>query len=82
MTDAEIMVRLTSVFQQVFGDDALKLDPGDTAADVPGWDSLRMVTIVLSVEKAFGVRLRSREVDKLSCIGDFVRLLSSKLAAA
>ena len=63
----------------MFGDDTLRLSEETTAADIPGWDSLRMVVIVLSVEKAFGVRLRSREVDKLSSVGDFATLLSSKL---
>ena len=82
MSTDDIMTRLTSVFRQVFGDDALVLSEATTAHDIPGWDSLRMVSIVVSVEKAFGVRLRSREVDKLACVADFVHLLAAKLGTA
>jgi acyl carrier protein len=51
-----------------------------TAAEVPGWDSLRHSNVILAVEKAFGVRFSNVEVLKLNSIGDLQRLLDSKLA--
>jgi acyl carrier protein len=62
---------------------ALKLSDweidGDTMAhDVPGWDSLSHVDVILAVEEHFSVRFNSREVLALKNIGDLQRLLDSK----
>ena len=52
---------------------------GDTLAhDVPGWDSLSHVDVILAVEEHFGVRFSSREVLALKNIGDLQRLLDTK----
>jgi len=65
--------------------DALKLDNWEItdatlAAEVPGWDSLNHVNVMLSVEKHFGIRFRSMEVLRLTNVGDLQRLVSSKIA--
>lgn len=64
---------------------ALKLDDWELtdstlAAEVPGWDSLSHVNVVLAVEKHFGVRFKNVEVLRLTNVGDLQRLLNSKLA--
>jgi len=51
------------------------------AAEVPGWDSLSHVNVVLAVEKHFGLRFKGAEVLKLRNVGDLQRLVNSKLAA-
>jgi acyl carrier protein len=63
---------------------ALKLDDWDIkdetlAAQVPGWDSLNHVNVILAVENHFGVRFKPIEVLKLKNIGDLQRLLASRL---
>ncbi|MGA7138856.1 MAG: acyl carrier protein [Terriglobales bacterium] len=65
--------------------DTLKLDEWDLsdatlAAEVPGWDSLSHINVVLAVEKHFGVRFKGAEVLRLKNVGDLQRLLDSKLA--
>jgi acyl carrier protein len=62
----------------------LKLDDweiADTtlAAEVPGWDSLSHVNVVLAVETHFGVRFKNVEIIRLKNVGDLQRLLNSKL---
>ena len=78
-TEAAIYEGLTEVFHDVFGDDGLRLTPTLSAGEVPGWDSVRMVTIILGVEQRFGIKLRSREVDQLKNVGDLARLVEAKL---
>jgi acyl carrier protein len=79
-TEAEIYEGLTEVFHEVFGDDSLRLTPTLSAEQVPDWDSVRMLNLVLAIEQRFEVRLRSRDVDQLKNVGDMVRLLESKIA--
>lgn len=66
---------------------AVKLNAWDiteeTVADqVPGWDSLSHVNVILAVENHFGVRFTSREVLTLKNVGDLQRLVSAKVQAA
>lgn len=64
---------------------ALKLDDWEltdstVAAEVPGWDSLNHVNVVLAVEKHFGVRFRNIEALRLKNVGDLQSLVDSKIA--
>lgn len=82
MTEEEIYAQLTEIFRDAFGDAAIELRPETTAADVAGWDSVKMISIILATEERFGIKMRSREIDRLSCVGDFVALVKAKKGAA
>ncbi len=82
MTETEILAALTEVLRDAFGDDTLTVTPETTAKDVPGWDSIRMVSILIAVEDRFGIKTRSREIDRLRSVGDFVALIRAKQEAA
>ncbi|MDP4115333.1 MAG: acyl carrier protein [Bacteroidota bacterium] len=61
----------------------LKLDDYDIqdtmrADEVPGWDSLNHINVIIAVEKEYGVRFKNIEVLKLKCIGDLQKLVDSK----
>lgn len=65
---------------------AVKLPDWDISEDtlahqVPGWDSLSHVNVILAVEEYFLVRFSSREVLTLKKVGDLQRLLDIKLQA-
>jgi acyl carrier protein len=81
MTESEIYAGLNDIFRTILDDESITLRAELTAADVKGWDSLRMVSIAIAVERRFSVRLRTREINELECVGDFVRLIERKLAA-
>lgn len=76
----EITARLTAVFRDVFDDDGLAVFPEMTAKDVDEWDSLMHITLVLAVEKEFGVKLNAAEVGRLENVGQMVDLLARKVA--
>ncbi|OGH56882.1 MAG: hypothetical protein A3G34_06910 [Candidatus Lindowbacteria bacterium RIFCSPLOWO2_12_FULL_62_27] len=63
---------------------ALKLDDWNlteqtTAPEVPGWDSLNHVNVILAVEQKFAVRFKNLEILKLKNVGDLQRLVDAKL---
>ncbi len=76
------MAKINDVFQRVFDDDELKIDRSTSAKDVEGWDSLMHVTLLINIEKAFGVKFKSSEVAALKNVGELVDLLDAKLGAA
>jgi acyl carrier protein len=70
--------RLNEVFQGVFDDDDLDISRATTAEDVEGWDSLMHVTLLLNIEKAFGIKFTSSEVARLKSVGDLMDLIEAK----
>ena len=75
---SETLDRLNGVFQQVFDDDELEISRESTAKDVEGWDSLMHVTLLINVEKAFGVKFSSSEVASLQRVGDLVDMIDAR----
>jgi acyl carrier protein len=73
--------RLNQVFQNVFDDDELSINRQTTAKDVEGWDSLMHVTLIVNVEKAFGVKFSSSEVAGLQTVGDLIDLIDARSPA-
>jgi acyl carrier protein len=77
---AAIYQRLTGIFQDVFDDDAIVVRPELTAKDVEEWDSLSHIRLVLTIEKAFGLKFSASEIGKLKNVGEFVDLIKAKAA--
>jgi acyl carrier protein len=78
MQSTQIYEKLTDIFQNVFDDDSIVVRPDLTAADVDEWDSLSHIRLVLTVEKAFGVKFSASEIGKLKNVGEFVDLIRAK----
>lgn len=69
---------LTEVFRHVFEDDELTITDETKAADIESWDSLMHVSLILAVEKKFGVRFSSSEVSSLMNVGMLMELIRAK----
>jgi acyl carrier protein len=78
---SERLARLNEIFRDVFDDDGLAITRETTAEDVEGWDSLMHVTLIVNVEKAFGVRFSSAEVAGLKDVGELEDLIVKRTAA-
>jgi acyl carrier protein len=80
MSERDTLGRLEAVFRDVLDDDDIALSRSTTASDVPGWDSLAHVRLILAVEKAFAVKFSAAQVTKLKNVGDLVDLIETKTA--
>ncbi len=78
METHEIVARLTPIFRDVFDDDALVVSEGMTAADVPTWNSLSNINMIIAVEKAFGVKFSIKDVRALKNVGELLALIKKK----
>jgi acyl carrier protein len=78
----EIYARLTGIFHDVFADDTIVVTPGLTAADVPEWDSLSHIRLVLAVQKAFKIKFSAAQTANLTNVGEFADLIRAKTVAA
>jgi acyl carrier protein len=73
---------LTRIFRDVFDDDEMVISEGTTALDVEGWDSLANIRIMVSVEKAFGIRFTAAEISNLKDVGALAELVLNKQSNA
>jgi acyl carrier protein len=74
MNQAEVIAKLQTIFDTVFLEPVV-LTPAISARDVPEWDSLTHISLMVSVEKAFGVRFRVGEVENAKNVGEFADLI-------
>jgi acyl carrier protein len=72
MTREEVLLRLQGVFRSVFGDPELSLRAEMGAKDIPEWDSLAQVKIILGCEKAFHIRLKPRDINGMENVGEMI----------
>ena len=77
----EIYSRLTTIFRDVFDDDALVATPVLTARDVAEWDSLNHIRLMVSIEKAFGIALTTAEVAGFENVGQLADAIAAKTSA-
>jgi acyl carrier protein len=80
MSDEALLHQLNEVFRSVFDDPALTISPTTTAKDVPGWDSIMHITLVIEVESRFNVKFQMAEIEKLRNVGDLITMLVAKQA--
>jgi acyl carrier protein len=78
MDQNEIYARLTEIFESVFDEDSISVTPELSAKDVDGWDSLTNIRLMLTVEKAFKIKLSTSEIGKLENVGDLVTLIEAR----
>jgi len=74
MTQAEALAKLQTIFDDLFLE-PVHLTPALSAKDVPEWDSLMHISLVVAVEKAFAVRFRVGEVEQTRNVGEFADLI-------
>ena len=75
MERQEIINKMNTIFCDVFDDDSIKIFDNMTSADIEEWDSLNHITLVVNIEKVFGLKLILSEVGKLENIGEMIELI-------
>ncbi len=71
--------RAQSIFRTVFEDPDLLITESTTAAEIPNWDSLTHINLIISLEEEFGIQFSAKEVTSMAKVGDLFLLLDNKL---
>ena len=75
MSREEGTARLTDVMRDVFDIDDLEYNDSLKADDVEGWDSLSHLRFLIAVEKEFGFRFTSGEIDGFKNVGEMLDVI-------
>lgn len=76
----ETVQKAQQIFREVLNSPDLVLTNELTAPDVPGWDSLNHITLVMTLEEQFRVKFTTREVMGWQNVGEMLDCLQRKLA--
>jgi acyl carrier protein len=78
MNRTEVLAKLQSLFDDIFLD-PVKVTPELTAEEVEEWTSLVHISVLVAVEKAFGIRFRVGEVEKTRNVGEFADVILQRM---
>ena len=79
MDDGALYSKLTKIFREVFEDDEIVLNPQSKDDKTRGWDSLKHVRLMLTVEKGFSVKFANSEMVRVKSLDDLVHLINQKV---
>ena len=77
-----ILAALTDIFRFAFEDPDLELTMETTSDDLPRWDSMNHIAVVVEAEYRFDIQFQTVEIEDLTCVSDLVRLIETKRAVA
>ena len=78
MDTQEVMKQVSDIFIDLLGNDDIKIDCNTTASDVPEWDSLNHIQLVVEIEKHFKLRFTSSEIQGFKNVGEMCEAISQK----
>ncbi|KMQ66280.1 acyl carrier protein [Chryseobacterium angstadtii] len=79
MNKNEILTKLSEIFREELDNEEITLTAETTANDVEEWDSLSHIQLIVAVEKAFGIRFTSSEIQSWNNVGEMADSVASKL---
>ncbi|WP_295715565.1 acyl carrier protein [Mucilaginibacter sp.] len=79
MDKGEILKTVNDVFIDVLDDENIMLTYETTANDVEEWDSLNHIQLVVAIEKQFGIRFTSWEIQSWNKVGELINTISNKI---
>jgi len=75
MTKDEIWNALVEAIREELDDETVKVEPGMSADDIPGWDSLAHVRIVLNVEDRTRGSIEMKDTYKAATVGQLCEIV-------
>jgi acyl carrier protein len=81
MNRTEVLAKLQTIFDTIFLEPVV-VTPELTAKDVPEWDSLVHISLLVSVEKVFSIRFRVGEAETAKNVGEFADLIIKRMREA
>jgi acyl carrier protein len=70
--------RLEKIIREVFDIEAETIDENWTSDDIPDWDSVGHLNLIMEVEKEFNIKIEIEEMFEVEKLKDIVKILEKK----
>jgi acyl carrier protein len=67
---------LLPIFKEVLENENIELSESTVAADIPEWDSLNHIYLVVAIEKQFKIKFTTHQIQSWQCVGDMLNELN------
>ena len=78
MVELDILKKVNDIFIDVLDDEEIVIDATTTADDVDEWDSLTHIQLIVAIEKSFGLRFTSQEIQSWKNVGEMLNCIENK----
>jgi acyl carrier protein len=72
--------RLEKVIREVFLIEGGVIDENWTSDDIPDWDSVGHLNLIMEIEKEFSIKFEIEEMFEIERLGDILKILKKKNA--
>ena len=79
MTDPELIQTLMATVREQLHQPDLSYDPALPLRQVPAYDSVMAIQLVLGLERAFGLMLDEDEIETMNSLGDIFLILRARV---
>ena len=76
--EADRLDGLTEIFQDIFQDDGLILTRSMTRDDLPQWDSMNHLNILMALEMRYRIKFSLVEIEAAQSVGDILQMIRRK----
>jgi acyl carrier protein len=70
--------RLEKIIRDVFPITEETIDENWTSDDIPDWDSVGHLNLIMEIEKAFGIKIEVEEMFEVEKLGDIIPILKKR----
>lgn len=78
MTEPEIYAELNRILRQLFKIPAFVAVAETGLNQIPGWNSLMLINIIVAIENTFGIEIASADGSRARSVGDFAHLILAR----
>ena len=78
MDESAMWDQLVEIFRDTLDEPDLELGREMTANDVAGWDSITNIQLLVAIEQAFQISLRTGEIAGLTNVGELADLIAAR----
>ena len=75
-----ILAQISRIARSAFQDPLLELTYETTSDDVPGWDSMNHITLVVEIETHFDIQFPMAEIEELKSVAELIEAIEEKLS--
>jgi len=76
--ESALLSGVERIFRDVFEEPNMPITPATSRSQLPEWDSVAQVKLVLAMEETFSVEFTTDEVASIDTVGGFVAALESR----
>lgn len=74
-----MLQQLNRIFNEVLNNDSIVLTEKTTSNDVPEWDSLAYIELIVAIEKHFNIEFTASEIKDWENVGGMVSAIREKI---